>query len=167
MVDFKAEPEHWHIVSVTAHRATAGSSTLSSDDIHKIHICMKKVVSLPHIDAIYFGGARGGDTEALKAALHFRGGSPRPYLVVVVPDTLLKQPFETHTFSRKADEIIELKHPITPTDGFSAYSKRDQYLVDVATSLLAFFSGNYASGTGKTVRMAEEVGLVVTKIQIG
>lgn len=153
--------EKWHIVSVTAHRA------MSDDDIRKIHFVMGKVVALPHIDAIYFGGARGGDTEALKSALHHRGAAKRPRLVVVAPDTLVKQPFETHVWSRQADEIVELRHPITRDDGFASFGKRDQYLVDMATSLLAFFSGNYATGTGKTVKMAEADGIVVTKIKVG
>jgi hypothetical protein len=151
------ERERWHIVSITAHRQ------ISLDDVRKVHIVMRKIVSLPHIDAIYFGGARGGDSEALKAALHFRVNK-RPHLTVVVPDKLVKQPFETHAISKQADEIVELGHRITPDDGFAAYDKRDQYLVDVATSLVAFFGGNYATGTGKTVRMAERDGIVVTKI---
>lgn len=153
--------EHWHIVSITAHRK------LSAKDTLLIHQAMRHVVALPHVDAIYFGGARGGDSEALKAALHFRAEKPKPWLTVVVPDTLLKQPYETHLWSRKANEIIELHHKITPDDGFESYTKRDQYLVDAATTLLAFFSGDYKSGTGKTVKMAESVGLFVSKITIG
>lgn len=153
--------ERWHIVSITAHRA------LSADDISRIHTTMKYVLQRAHIDAIYFGGARGGDTEALKAALHWRGNTKRPHLVVVVPDTVSKQPYETHAWTRQADEIIELNNKITRDDGFASFTKRDRYLVDVATSVLAFFSGNYASGTGKTVKMAEDDGLAVTKIKVG
>jgi hypothetical protein len=112
-----------------------------------------------HIDVIYFGGARGGNTEALRAALHFRGDAKRPKLIVVVPDSLARQPLETQIWSKKADAVVELNHPITKEDGFAAYGKRDQYLVDRATTVLAFFSGNYATGTGKTVRMAETKGV--------
>lgn len=153
--------EKWHIVSITAHRK------VSPADSRRIHVAMKHIMALTHIDAIYFGGARGGDTEALKGALHFRAKGPaRPRLVVVVPNTLGRQPFETHEWTQQADEVIELKNPITPDDGFNAYTVRDQYLVDIATSLVAFWNGNYATGTGKTVRMAERDGLVVTRIAI-
>lgn len=150
-----------HTVSVTAHR------DLSELDIHKIHAVMHGVVEKAHVDVIYFGGARGGDTEALRAALHFRGDAKRPKLIVVVPDSLAQQPLETQIWSKKADAVVELNHPITKDDGFEAYTKRDQYLVDMATTVLAFFSGNYATGTGKTVRMAETKGTLVTKIVMG
>ncbi len=154
------ERERWHILSITAHRR------LSVEDTRIIHTVMSKVVIRSHIDAIYFGGARGGDTEALKAALYFRGKSKTPWLAVVCPDTLLKQPLETHAWSRQADEIIELKNAITKDDGLATYGIRDQYLVDVATQLLAFFNDDYKTGTGKTVKMAEADGLKVTKIKI-
>lgn len=154
------ERERWHIVSITAHR------NLSEADVTTIHTTMKYVLQRPHIDAIYFGGARGGDTEALKAALHFRGANKRPWLTVVCPAALTNQPLETHCWSRKADEVIELGHHITKDDGFAAYTNRDRYLVDIATTLLAFFNGDYKTGTGKTVRMAEADGLKVTRIRI-
>jgi hypothetical protein len=156
-----SDREEWVIASVTAHRE------LIESDLSIIHSTMRALVSHEEIDAIYFGGARGGDTEALQAALYFRGKSPRPWLSVVVPDTLDQQPLNTHHWSKKANEVIELRNPITKTDGFNSYTVRDQYLVDVATFVVAFFNGNYASGTGKTVRMAEKVGLEIHKIPIG
>lgn len=154
-----SDRENWYIVSITAHR------TLTENDVRTIHSVMKHIVELPHVDAIYFGGARGGDTEALKAALHFRLFD-RPRLVVVVPDTLAKQPSETHVWTKKADEVIELKHPITRDDGWASFGLRDQYLVDVASSLVGFYSGKRNTGTGKTIAMAEASGIVVTKIPI-
>jgi hypothetical protein len=127
---------------------------------------MKTIVSVARVDAVYFGGARGADTEALRGALHHRSQWDRPKLIVVVPDTFEKQPKETQLWTKKADEVIELKNPITKDDNFASFAIRDHYLVDIANSLVAFFSGDYSTGTGKTVRMAERDGVVVTKIPI-
>lgn len=149
-----------YIVSITAHR------NLTPESVSRVHAAMKSLVSLPHVDAIYFGGARGGDTEALRGALHHRGTSVRPRLVVVVPNLLTNQPYETRAISEQADEVIELKNEITKENGYSAYAVRDQYLVDSANSLVAFFSGDYKTGTGKTIRMAEKKGIRVTLIGV-
>jgi hypothetical protein len=150
---------NWQIASVTAHRDLAAS------DHAVIHKAMQTLVLHPDVDAIYFGGARGGDTVALQAALYFRTDQ-RPWLTVVVPDKLKNQPVETHFWTGKADEVIELGNPITKTDHFLSYTIRDRYLVDVASYLVAFFNGNPKTGTGKTVRMAEKDGLQVHKVTI-
>lgn len=126
---------------------------------------MKTLVGNASIDAIYFGGARGADTEALKAALEFRADK-RPWLVVVVPDTVSRQPRETHEWTRKADEVIELHAAITKDDGFASFKKRNVFLVDIASFLVAFWAGDYSTGTGHAVRYAEKDGLVVYKIPI-
>lgn len=151
----------WTIASVTAHR------DIGPSDLSVIHAAMRVLVTHDDVDAIYFGGARGGDTEALKAALYFRGKNKRPWLAVVVPDTIAQQPQETHFWTQKADELIELKNPITKDNFFKSYMIRDRYLVDIATFLVAFFNGNYKSGTGMTVKMAEKDGLEVHRIAIG
>ena len=72
----------------------------------------------------------------------------------------------TQEISLKADEIIELKNPIQKSDGFLSYRKRDEYLVDSATFVVAFFNGDYHTGTGMTVKYAEKDGIVVYKIPI-
>lgn len=126
---------------------------------------MKALVGNASLDAIYFGGAAGADTEALRAALELRSGK-RPHLVVVVPDTIDKQPLLTREWTRQADEVIELQNPITSDDGYASFKTRNQYLVDVGSFGVAFFNGNYKSGTGHAVRAAEKIGLVVHKVAI-
>lgn len=148
-----------YVVSITAHR------DIPKENIPIVHAVMKGIVTLPHVDEICFGGARGGDTEALRAALHFRI-EKRPKLTVIVPDVLKKQPQQTWEWSEQADEIVELGHEITGKDWYAAFGKRDQVLVDRANSLVAFFNGNYRSGTGKTIRMAETKGIKVTIISV-
>jgi predicted Rossmann fold nucleotide-binding protein DprA/Smf involved in DNA uptake len=126
---------------------------------------MQTLVGNPLIKAIYFGGASGSDTEALKAALYHRKGS-RPRLIVLVPNTLENQPRETHEWSRKADELIELKRPITPEDGYLSYRKRNELLVDHGDLVIAFFNGDYKSGTGQAIRYAEKTGKKVYQINV-
>jgi len=151
--------ERWKIVSITGHR------DLSPKDLRLVQRGLQALVNNKTIDAIYFGGAKGTDTEALKAAVGFRTGT-RPHLVVVVPDTVDAQPWGTREWTRKADEVIELRNPITQDDKFKSYRLRNQYLVDICTFLVAFWNGDYKSGTGQAVRMAEKDGLFVYKFPV-
>jgi uncharacterized phage-like protein YoqJ len=148
---------NWTIASVTAHRE------VTVEDTRIIHEAVRGLVYEDGLDAIYFGGARGGDTVALQAAIYFRANRPRPWLTVVVPETLLKQPEETRYWTKRADEVIELRNPLTQP---KSYAIRNQYLVDISTFLVAFYNGDKRSGTGMTVGMAESVGLAVRKFQI-
>jgi len=117
------------------------------------------------IREIYFGGAKGTDNEALKAALYHRIGK-YPRLTVVLPDTLEHQPVETHQWTSKADAMIELKQAITSEDGYTSYRKRNEYLVDHGTFLVAFFNGNFKSGTGQAISYAEKSGKLVYRINV-
>lgn len=149
----------WKIASMTGHRK------FGPGDKERVWAAMRALVANPSIDAIYFGGAAGADTEALKACLASRTGK-RPWLVVVVPDTVEKQPYAVREWIRKADEVIELRKPITPDDRFESYLSRNRYLVDIATFLIAFWNGDYKTGTGHAVRCAEKDGLQVVKVKM-
>jgi len=153
------ERERWKIISITGHRS------LNATDRERVRKGIQALVNNTSIDAIYFGGARGVDTEALRAALEFRKDK-RPHLVVVIPDTVEEQPWDTREWTRKADEVIELRNPISKANKFASYRIRNQYLVDIATFLVAFWNGDYKSGTGQAVRMAEKDGLYVYKIPV-
>ncbi len=126
---------------------------------------MKLVAQNKTVDAIYFGGALGADTVALRAAHEFREGK-RPHLTVVAPDTAARQPFEARKWFKLADEVIELHYPITKNDGYESFKQRNQYIVDISTSLVAFWNGDSKSGTGSAVRMAQQVGLIVHRVKI-
>jgi predicted Rossmann fold nucleotide-binding protein DprA/Smf involved in DNA uptake len=139
------------IVSVTAHR------DLSVKDVEVIRKTMTDLVRDPLVRAIHFGGARGGDTEALKAALSARVNerSSIPKLVVIVPDTVACQPAEARKWIAKADEVIELKETISRSDGYASYTNRDHYLVEVCDKLVAFCRSDAdTGGTLKTIRIA-------------
>ena len=117
------------------------------------------------VDAIYFGGALGADTVALQAS-HEARIDKRPHLVVVTPDTAARQPIEARRWFKLADEVVELRHKITKDDRYAAFKLRNQYIVDISTSLVAFWNGEVKSGTGSAVRMARDVGLMVHHVKI-
>lgn len=146
-------------LAITAHRE------LSEGDDIRIRKGMAEFIGYSQFDFIMFGGARGGDTFALSAALELRHTSTKPLkLIVTVPDTLSQQPRETWITTERADQLIELRHPILREDGFSAYHRRDAFMVDWVFPegrLLAFWNGG-KSGTGNTIRYANSVGVEVS-----
>lgn len=147
----------WKAASISGHRSIGPNSK------RRVWYAVQLLVENSSIKEIYFGGARGTDTEALKAALYYRSGK-HPRLVVVLPDTLNQQPRDTREWTVRSDEVIELKIPLTPEDGFASYKKRNEYIVDHGTILVAFFNGNFKSGTGHQIR--RETRKLIYKINV-
>ena len=123
---------------------------------------------------VIFGGAVGVDTVALAAAQHHRshrGGTVRAHhsrLVVIVPDVVAAQPHEAREAIRLyADEVVELRNPITSTDQWAAYHARNRVMVDRATHVLGFWDGDTRTGTGSCVAYAARMGREVWVETIG
>jgi len=146
-------------VAVTGNRGT------TVRDRAVIRATMRALVADAEVAEIWFGGALGADTTALEAALEFRRGA-RPRLIVVLPDTLAAQPRETRDASERADERIELGHPIRAEDRWRAYHERNRYLVEHATQLIAFWNGEPRSGTSATIGLARKRGMPVEVVEV-
>jgi hypothetical protein len=153
---------------ISAHRE------LAEGDEAVIRKGMADFIAFNDFDYIMFGGARGGDTVALAAALECRSILVRPpaardlKLIVVVPDTLSVQPRETWQVSQKADRIIELRHPITRTNNFWALHHRNEFMLDWVCPhgrLLAFWNGE-KSGTANAIHYARRIDLEVSTRKI-
>lgn len=135
-------------VAITANRK------LIENDNKIIFNKMAELVTCGTVETIYFGGAVGGDTVALEAALSISCMN-RPKLIVVVPCKLENQPKSTHAISKQADEIIELNNAITPNDGFNAYKIRNIYMVDHVEKTVGFWSGDIKSGTWHAINYTQ------------
>jgi len=159
VIDTVTTDQPWKVASISGHRAIGPNSK------KRVWDAIQMLVNNSAIRAIYFGGARGTDTEALKAALYYRKGV-YPRLIVVLTDTLDQQPVSTHQWTRRADELIELRRKINPEDGYLSYRKRNEYMVDNGTFLVAFFNGNFQSGTGQAIDYSNKLGKPVYKINI-
>lgn len=135
-------------VAITANRL------LTPDDHGIIFDEMMRLMTDGRIESIYFGGAVGGDTVALKACLDVTI-MDRPQLIVVVPNRLADQPKITHEISKKADTLVELANPITVSDGWRSYHIRNEYMVDHAERVVAFWNkSTKPSGTAACIRYA-------------
>lgn len=146
-------------VAITANRL------LTLNDHSTIFKKMLELVLDENVRTIYFGGAIGGDTVALKACLDAVCMN-RPRLIVVVPCKLEHQPWATRDVSRQADEIIELGNPITNADGYASYKTRNCYMVDHAKRCVGFWSGDKKSGTWHCLNYAQTLGREVEIVTI-
>jgi hypothetical protein len=146
--------------------AITGNRNLSEADIAIISAEMWLLVSDSSVKKVYFGGARGADDVALVQAFEQRHEWLFPKLVLVVPNKVKHQPRETHDHAIMADEVVELGLPITPQDFYAAYMSRNRYMVDRATEVVAFWSGDKDSGTYKTMEYAKAKGLPVHHVKI-
>jgi hypothetical protein len=86
--------------------------------------------------------------------------------VLVLPDTLAAQPRATHEAAVLADRRVELGFPIRPEDRWRAFHRRNRFLVDHATELIAFWDGSERSGTGATAAYARRRGVPVEVVPI-
>lgn len=146
-------------IAITAHRE------LQPIDYETIQIKMIDLVTNPDVEAIYFGGASGGDTEALEAALNIIY-MHKPKLIVVLPNKLERQHPQTHAASRRADQLIELGLAITSKDYYSAYHRRDEYMVNNAECVVAFFDGIPKGGTHYTLEYGKKTNKTVEVVPI-
>lgn len=145
----------------------SGHRSISPADVRKIWAGVKLVVENPTVDEVWVGGARGTDNEVLKAALHYRGEKKSPKIVVVVPDTVQKQPRECWEWIRRADQVIELENEITADNKFSAFRKRNEFMLDHGKVLVVFWNGDKKTGTGQSVNYARKTNLPVKHIPVG
>lgn len=147
------------IVAITGHRK------LSPDDAALVTARVEALIYDVRPSVVIFGGAVGVDTVALAAAQHHRshhGGTVRAHrsrLVVIVPDVVAAQPHEAREAIRLyADEVVEMRHTITRTDGWAAYRLRNEAMVDRAARVLAFWDGDARTGTGSCLAYAQRMG---------
>lgn len=145
--------------------AITGHRTLGPKSTKRVWTAAATLLRNLTIDEVYIGGASGVDTEFLKAALYHRKG-PKPRIIVVVPDTVDRQPISTRSWTRRADEIIELQETITSDNRYLSYRKRNEYVIDRGTFLVAFFNGNFKSGTGQAINYAKKTGKTVYTIPV-
>jgi len=151
------------VVSITGHR------NVTVEDTRTIRLAMTTLLANESVRAICFGGARGTDTEALKAALELRGQDRTPKLVVIVPNRVSDQPAQARVWIAKADQVIELGNPITVSDGFKSYDIRNRYLVEAARRADGFvvaFWNKKPSGTKNCIDYAGTVGVPVEEVYI-
>lgn len=98
-----------------------------------------------------FGGARGADSDALE---YIAKTQPESVRTVVVPNRLIDQPASAReTIDRYATRVIELKNT-----GPDRYQLRNQYMVDRADRVQAFYDFRGRGGTYNTIQYAESQG---------
>ena len=126
-----------------------GSRDFSLEGEKLIQEVIASYCTNPSVEAIIFGGARGADTIALRAALNSRKDYS-PKLVVALPVNVAYQPKDTQVITCQADELIEMG-----LSGKTMYYIRNQYIVTHCTPLIAFWNGDKKSGTFQTINLAK------------
>lgn len=127
---------------------------------------IRSLVANPKVDTLVFGGAIGLDTVCLEAALEFRTDRNRPELMVFVPNRVDDQPAPAARAIRRADVVLEMKNPITASDGYKSFKLRNQRMVEFAGVLVAFWNGDPKTGTGHAVAYARKIGRKVVIITV-
>jgi hypothetical protein len=127
-------------------------------------------VSAPDVEELFFGGAIGVDSHALRFAYLARAMRRTPLLTVVCPDTRDALPKLAQVWcSKYADQYIELKNPITAEDHYLSYDLRNRWMVDQIRDcgpLEAFWSGRRRGGTWNAIQYAIATGACWEHIEI-
>ncbi len=151
--------------------AYTGHRYIHDDDLDRINARMMQDMRDPDVEEMYFGGAIGADSYALRFAYLARGALRKePVLTVVCPNTKDQLPYVARKWADKyAGKFIELGNEITGADGWRAFKLRDYYMVDQIRDvgqLNAFWSGRKPSGTWATVEYAIQTGALWEHIPI-
>lgn len=101
------------------------------------------------------GMAAGFDLAAAEAVLSLRNELPGIRLACIVPFEGHENRFEREDSGRFANIMDTADETVTLSDRYTpyAYARRNDFLVDNSTAVIAYFSGR-KSGTGYTVKRA-------------
>lgn len=154
--------------------AVSGLRDVLEDDHTVIARAIDELLAPGTIRTVRFGGARGSDTVALRAARRHVSVS----LEVIVPGHVDDQPEDARAAIYEcADNIIELGLPASEP---RSYLRRNDALLDgpygmfrgaIGTSsrahqLVAFTDGRRSGGTAYTIRRAETLNIPVRKVMV-
>ena len=107
------------------------------------------------------GMAEGVDIFAAKAVLGLSATCPGMELVAVFP---FGGP-RTDVQKRIAERAFRAVS-IQPQYTSFCYAERNRFLIEHSSALIAGFSGDWASGTGATLRLAAEKGIAITVLGV-
>lgn len=111
-------------------------------------------------DTFIVGGARGIDLIAAECVYQFIHQGKNIRLIVALPYPDFGSNYKGSDLYMRGNALAEAEQVITVCDKYSrnSYSKRNQYMVDRSSRLIAVVS-DMKSGTGQTIRYAEKAGL--------
>jgi hypothetical protein len=134
--------------------AVTGHRSISEADWDTIQQTIQEIIR-SDADTVYFGGADGTDSVALREADRARDGTDVS-LVAVVPWTLEEQPNDAVAVTKAhADRVVELESDAPVGIGRGFFERNDE-LVDRADELIAFWSGKESGGTYNTLTSGRE-----------
>lgn len=107
------------------------------------------------------GMADGVDVIAAEAVLGLARKCPDMKLIAVFPFGFGSSPRKKH-IAKQAYSVISLREEYVS----SCYMDRNRFLVDHSSRIICGFSGNLATGTGSTIRMAQREGLKMIIINV-
>lgn len=114
--------------------------------------------------AFYFlsGMADGVDTYAAEEVIKFRFFHPAVRLIAVLPqDTRLSR--RISRLAESADSVVVISDELDK----ERFRKRNMFLVEHSSLLIAGFGGEYRSGTGMTMGFAKRAGVEIVTIELG
>ena len=114
------------------------------------------------------GAARGFDTMAAEIVLSLREVYPWIKLIIVLPCADQAKKWNDNDRARWENIIINSDHVETLQQSFtrSCMFKRNRYLVDHSSVVLACFNGDQHSGTAMTVNYAHQKNVKVRRLKL-
>lgn len=146
----------------------SGHRIISNNDYDKVYNDTKKaVISLIEKGVIYYdaGGALGFDTLAAQVILDLKKEYPQIKLILVLPcvnQTMKWNQRDIEVYDdikSKADKVVTLSECYYE----GCMQARNRYLVQGSNYCVCFLKNVY-SGTGYTVRYAEQQGLTILNV---
>ena len=146
----------------------SGHRIISNNDYDKVYNDTKKaVISLIEKGVIYYGagGALGFDTLAAQVVLDLKKEYPQIKLILVLPcanQTMRWNQRDIEVYDdikSKADKVVTLSECYYE----GCMQARNRYLVQGSNYCVCYLK-NVSSGTGYTVRYAEQQGLTVLNV---
>ena len=134
----------------------------------KLNITEQEATELLHaaiVDAYISGMARGVDIWAAELVLQEREAHPDIHLICALPHPGFETRWKAE-WQRRYGEVLDradLIKTICPAFSMSSYQKRNEWMVDHSSRVIAFYNGQ-PGGTANTIQYARKHGVDVVII---
>ena len=114
-----------------------------------------------------FGGCYGWDLLCASQVIALKEKHPNIQIHAIIP---FEEQTNNWTEAQRdlyfntmplCDEVITLQYHYDA----QCFAKRNQYMVDRSSRVIAYWDGGFRSGTAQTIRMAEKAGLEVVQVK--
>lgn len=168
-IEMTPRVESGQTVVFTGHREFVGDDHGKGEEAQRVRAEIVELLNTHKPSRAILGGSYGADQLALETVLDWRDAGNEIDVTVVFPYDGWGQWHQKQTVRRRdaaIDRGVTVEYALERNMGNNSPTLRDHHMVERGDWIIAIWSGDRWSGTGKTVAYGRECGLPAEVIQV-